>query len=306
MRHATQRQCGSTRIPAAPGGQVLSARQGPARSRAVVGSCSRFRLAVAAGAEARRRARLASQTPSRTGPPALPCPAGPFGKEVSERSPGGRVRYRSVDVCARGRGHPADLRGQLSSGPCVAAGAESGREPPDAQAPCPRARRGSPAALAHTHLAAAQKKCGRVTLISYWRCCPCFIGRCRRWVLVRAHRSVQRAAGRRLWHPRLLWRTGPAWLPADALKLNPGKQVWNRSQYRGLASNVSSTWVGLPEAVGLSRAGKPAHPVPLQSVFPPAEFKLGAVSLAMQVAITAANSGEGQSLCPGPSPRTRR
>ena len=151
MRHETQRQCGSTRIPSAPGGQALSARQGPARSRAVVRSCSRFRLAVAAGAEARWRARVASQTPSRPGPPALPCSAGPFGQEVGARSPRGRVRHRGVDVCARGRGHPADLRGDLSSGPCVAAGAAAGREPPEAQAPCPRARQGRPAAAAHAH-----------------------------------------------------------------------------------------------------------------------------------------------------------
>jgi hypothetical protein len=125
-------------------------------------------------------------------------------------------------------------------------------------------------------------------------------------LLVRARRSVQRIAGCRLWHHRLLRWAGHAWLPAYALKLNPVEQVWNRSKYRGLASNVSNTLAGLPEAVGLSRAGKHAHPVPLQSFFPPAELKLKAVSLALQVPITAATSGEGQSLCQGLSPRTRR
>jgi hypothetical protein len=168
MGRETQRQCGPTRIPPTPGGQALSAGQGPARSRAVVGSCSRFRLAVAAGAEARRRARVTSQTPSRPGPPALPCPAGPVSTEVVKRFPRGRVRHRGVDVSARGRGDPADLRGQLSPGPCVAAGAEADREPPEAQAPCPRARQGRPPALAHASLATTKKARDSVTLIVWW------------------------------------------------------------------------------------------------------------------------------------------
>jgi len=78
------------------------------------------------------------------------------------------------------------------------------------------------------------------------------------------------------------------------------------STYRGLATNGSNTLAGLPAAMGLSRAGTHAQPVPLQSFFPPAELKLREVSLATQRARTDTTSVERRSLCQGLSPRTRR
>jgi hypothetical protein len=108
--------------------------------------------------------------------------------------------------------------------------------------------------LAHAHLAATKKQRCSVTLLSYWRSCPCFIGSCRLWLLVHDRWSIQRAAGCRLWHHRLLWWAGRSWPPSYALKLHPVTQVWNYSQYGGLANNVPNPLEELYEAVGFPLA----------------------------------------------------